>query len=292
MDLNFQCKNAVEINHLVKRYRGFELQDVSFAIPTGCVTGFIGQNGAGKTTTIKAILNMISRDQGEIKVFGCDSEKYAMEIKQNIGVVFDDICFHGRLKPKHIDRILKGIYKEWDSEVFYDYLKKLNLPEKKRVAELSRGMQMKLQIATALSHHAKLLVMDEPTGGLDPVVRNEILDFFMEFIQDGEHTVLLSSHIITDIERIADYIVLISQGRIVLSEDKETVEQRHGVIKCSEEAFQKIAAEDVVSTRKSTFGIEALVGDYEFCKRKYNHLLCEKTTLEDIFLFYARYGSK
>lgn len=292
MSLNFKSENAVEINHLVKRYKGFELKDVSFNIPAGCVTGFIGQNGVGKTTTIKSILNMISRDEGEIKIFGCDNIKNAMEIKQNIGVVFDDICFHERLQPKQIDKILKGIYKEWDSEVFFDYLKKLNLPEKKKVGELSRGMQMKLQIATALSHHAKLLIMDEPTGGLDPVVRNEILDIFMDFIQDGENTILLSSHIITDIERIADYIVFINQGRILLSEDKETVGQRHGVIKCSEEEFQKIAPEDVISTRKSTFGVEALVGDMEGCRKKYSNLLCEKTTLEDTFLFYARYGSK
>lgn len=292
MSLNFQSENAVEIKNLTKRYKGFELKNVNFQIPAGCVTGFIGQNGAGKSTTIKAMLNMISIDAGEIQIFDCDHIKSEKEIKENIGVVFDDICFHDKLKPKHIDKILKGIYREWDSELFYGYLKQLNLPENKKVGELSRGMRMKLQIATALSHHAKLLIMDEPTGGLDPVVRNEILDIFMDFIQDEEHTVFLSSHIISDIERIADYIVFIDQGRVLISENKELLTERHGILHCSKEQFTSVDIGDIISTRKSAFGVEALVGDIESCKRKYPGLLCEKAAVEDIFLFYARYGSK
>lgn len=287
MSLNFEAENAIEIKNLSKSYKDFSLKNVSLNIPCGCVTGFIGQNGAGKSTTIKSILNMTKTDSGEITVFGADNIKEEKLIKENIGVVFDDIGFHPNLKPKHIDKIMKGIYKEWDSKVFFDYLDRLSLPIKKKVGDYSRGMQMKLQIATALSHNAKMLIMDEPTGGLDPIVRNEILDIFMDFIQDSDHTVFLSSHIITDLERIADYIVFIHNGRILLSEDKESISERHGILKCTKEQFESVDKADVIGYRMSSFGIEALVGNQEECRRKYPKLLCEKTSLEEIMLFYV-----
>ena len=287
MALDYSVENAIEINNLNKNYKDFELKDVTFNVPSGQVTGFIGQNGVGKSTTIKAILNMIKRDSGTISVFGADNLEEEFDIKENVGVVFDDIGFHPNLKPKHIDKILKGMYKNWDSETFFAYLDKFSLPKNKKVQDYSRGMQMKLQIATALSHHAKLLIMDEPTGGLDPIVRNEILDIFMEFIQDSEHTVFLSSHIITDLERIADNIVFIHKGQILLAEDKERIVERHGILKCSKEEFATVAEEDVIGYRKSSFGIEALVGDLEKCQMKYKGMFCEKTSLEEIMLFYV-----
>lgn len=287
MSLDYNVENAIEINNLNKSYKGFDLKDVTFNVPSGQVTGFIGQNGAGKSTTIRAILNMLRRDSGDIKVFGADNIAEESNIKENVGVVFDDIGFHPNFKAKHIDKILKGMYKKWDSKVFYEYLDKLGLPTNKKVGQYSRGMQMKLQIATALSHHAKLLIMDEPTGGLDPIVRNEILDIFMDFIQDSEHTVFLSSHIITDLERIADQIVFIHKGKILLAEDKVSVAERHGILKCTKEQFATVDDEDVIGYRKSSFGIEALVGDQEKCKSKYKGMLCEKTTLEEIMLFYV-----
>jgi len=287
MSLDYNVENAIEINNLNKSYKGFDLKDVTFNVPSGQVTGFIGQNGAGKSTTIRAILNMLRRDSGDIKVFGADNIAEESNIKENVGVVFDDIGFHPNFKAKHIDKILKGMYKKWDSKVFYEYLDKLGLPTNKNVGQYSRGMQMKLQIATALSHHAKLLIMDEPTGGLDPIVRNEILDIFMDFIQDSEHTVFLSSHIITDLERIADQIVFIHKGKILLAEDKVSVADRHGILKCTKEQFATVDDEDVIGYRKSSFGIEALVGDQEKCKLKYKGMLCEKTTLEEIMLFYV-----
>ena len=287
MSLNFEAENAIEIKNLSKSYKDFSLNNVSLNIPCGCVTGFIGQNGAGKSTTIKSILNMTKTDSGEITVFGADNIKEEKLIKENIGVVFDDIGFHPNLKPKHIDKIMKGIYKEWDSKVFFDYLDRLSLPAKKKVGDYSRGMQMKLQIATALSHNAKMLIMDEPTGGLDPIVRNEILDIFMDFIQDSDHTVFLSSHIITDLERIADYIVFIHNGKILLSEDKESISERHGILKCTKEQFESVDKADVIGYRMSSFGIEALVGNQEECRKKYPKLLCEKTSLEEIMLFYV-----
>ena len=287
MALDYSAEHAIVINNLNKRYKDFEVKDVTFCVPSGQITGFIGQNGAGKSTTIKAILNMLKRDSGSISVFGADNLEEEFDIKENVGVVFDDIGFHPNLKPKHIDKILKGIYKNWDSKVFFSYLDQLGLPLNKKVKDYSRGMQMKLQIATALSHHAKLLIMDEPTGGLDPIVRNEILDIFMDFIQDSEHTVFLSSHIITDLERIADNIVFIHKGKILLSEDKETMARRHGILKCSKEEFATVEEEDVIGYRKSSFGIEALVGDLEKCQMKYKGMLCEKTSLEEIMLFYV-----
>ncbi len=287
MSLDYNVENAIEINNLTKNYKGFKLDNVSFNIPSGCITGFIGENGAGKSTTIRAILNMLKRDDGDIKVFGADNIEEETIIKENVGVVFDDIGFAPSLKAKHIDKILKGMYKKWDSEAYYNYLDKFNLPLNKKIGDYSRGMQMKLQIATALSHNAKLLIMDEPTGGLDPIVRNEILDIFMDFIQDSEHTVFLSSHIITDLERIADYVVFIHRGRILLSENKDSVAERHGILKCTKEQFEKVNKEDVIGYRKSTFGIEALVGNQETCKKKYKDMLCEKTSLEEIMLFYV-----
>lgn len=287
MSLDYNVENAIEINNLNKSYKGFDLKDVTFNVPSGQVTGFIGQNGAGKSTTIRAILNMLRRDSGDIRVFGADNIAEESNIKENVGVVFDDIGFHPNFKAKHIDKILKGMYKKWDSKVFYEYLDKLGLPTNKKVGQYSRGMQMKLQIVTALSHHAKLLIMDEPTGGLDPIVRNEILDIFMDFIQDSEHTVFLSSHIITDLERIADQIVFIHKGKILLAEDKVSVAERHGILKCTKEQFATVDDEDVIGYRKSSFGIEALVGDQEKCKSKYKGMLCEKTTLEEIMLFYV-----
>ncbi len=287
MSLDFNVENAIEIKNLRKDYKDFSLKDISFNVPSGCITGFIGENGSGKSTTIRSILNMLRKDGGDIKVFGADNIDEESLIKENIGVVFDDIGFHPSLKATHINKILKGMYKEWSEETFFNYLDKFNLPKNKKVGAFSRGMQMKLQIATALSHNAKLLIMDEPTGGLDPIVRNEILDVFMDFIQDSEHTVFLSSHIITDLERIADYVVFIHRGRVLLSENKDSVVERHGILKCTKEQFATVDEEDVIGYRKSTFGIEALVGDQEKCKAKYKDMLCEKTSIEEIMLFYV-----
>lgn len=292
MSLDYSVENAIEVKGLNKHYKGFSLQDVTFQVPTGQVTGFIGQNGAGKSTTIRAILNMLKRDDGKITIFGADNVEEEFNIKENVGVVFDDIGFHPNMKAKHIDKILKGMYKNWDSKVFFEYFDRMDLPRNKRIKDYSRGMQMKLQIATALSHHAKLLIMDEPTGGLDPVVRNEILDVFMDFIQDSEHTVFLSSHIITDLERIADNIVFIHKGKILLAEEKDSIAMRHGILKCSEADFARVDKEDVIGYRRSTFGIEALVGDLKKCQEKYRGMLCEKTTLEEIMLFYVNNTGK
>lgn len=208
--------NVLEIKNLTKYYDGFTLDNISLALPQGSIMGFIGENGAGKSTTIKLILNVIHRDRGEVKIFGRDNLIYDSELKQSVGVVYDESNFPESMTPKNINVILCRIYRNWDQQAFFRYLDQFALPADKELKTFSRGMKMKLSIAVALSHQAKLLILDEPTSGLDPVVRDEILDIFLDFIQNEEHSIFLSTHITSDIEKIADYIAFIHQGKIVL----------------------------------------------------------------------------
>lgn len=227
-----EIKNVIEINNITKDYGDFKLDNVSFSVPEGSVCGFIGQNGAGKTTTIKAILDVIGIDSGEIFVFGEDMKANSARLREDIGVVFDEMGFHEFMTGKDINIMMKNIYKNWDEEVFFNYLKEFSLPAKKKCGDFSRGMRMKLQIAVALSHNAKLLIMDEPTSGLDPIVRNEMLQIFREYVVEEEHTILLSSHITGDLEKIADEVVFIDGGKIVLAGNKDEILEKHGLLKC------------------------------------------------------------
>jgi len=205
--------NILEVNNLSKIFKDFTVDAVSFNLPAGTIMGFVGQNGAGKTTTIRLILNMIKRNGGEIKVFGLDNIRNEMEIKQNLGIIFDDLFFIEMWKIKEIEDAIKGFYKSWNSKLYRQYLDKFNLPADKKVKDLSRGMKIKLMLAAAMSHDAKLLILDEPTSGLDPVARNELLTIFKEYIADGDRSILFSTHITSDLEKAADYITLIEQGR-------------------------------------------------------------------------------
>ncbi len=279
--------NVLELREVSKDYGDFQLDQVSFAIPEGCICGFIGQNGAGKTTTVQLILDSIRRDGGEIFVFGRDMRKEGASLKEDIGVVFDEMGFHDFMTPRDINCMMKNIYKNWEEEVFFSYLKRFSLPERKRCGAFSRGMQMKLQIAAALSHNARLLLMDEPTSGLDPIVRNEILQIFQEYVMEEHHTVLLSSHITGDIERIADRIVFIDHGRIVLCGEKDEILEKHGLLKCKKAELEQLAPEDIVSARTYAYGVEVLVKDRNKCARKYPHMLIEQTSLEEIMIFYV-----
>jgi len=209
--------NILEVNNLSKTFKDFSLDSISFNLPAGAIMGFVGQNGAGKTTTIRLILNMLKRDSGEIKVFDLDNINNELEIKQNLGVIFDDLFFIEAWKIKDIEDAIKGFYRSWDSKLYRQYLDKFNLPTNKKVKDLSRGMKIKLMLAAAMSHNAKLLILDEPTSGLDPVARNELLGIFKEYIANGERGILFSTHITSDLEKIADYITLIDQGRLFYS---------------------------------------------------------------------------
>ena len=280
-------ENAIEINGLTKKYDDFLLDNVSFDVPKGSIVGFIGQNGAGKTTTIKSILNIIKNDSGTIKIFGRDNREHEFEVKEDIAAVFDEIPFHEQLSPYHLSRVLKGIYKKWDNGVFKSYLDRFSLPEKKLIGQYSKGMKMKLQIAAALSHNAKLLIMDEPTTGLDPVVRNEILDIFLEYLQDEEHSILMSSHITTDLEKIADSVTFINRGRLLLSGYKDEILDNHGLIKCSHKDYREIDPEDIISARVNEFSAAVMVSDKAGCKRKYSGAVMDNAALEDIMLYYV-----
>lgn len=279
--------NVIELKNVTKNYGDFMLKDVSFDVPEGCICGFIGQNGAGKTTTLSLILDLVKKDAGEIKVFGRDMKKEGEEIKQDIGIVFDEMGFHDFMTPADINRMLKNIYQNWDEEKYFTYLNRFSLPKKKKCGKFSRGMRMKLQIVAAMAHNPRLLIMDEPTSGLDPIVRNEILQIFQEYVMEENHTILLSSHITGDLERVADMVVFINHGKIVLSGNKDEILEKHGLLKCKKDSLKCIAKEDIVSVRQSAFGVEALVYDRHACARKYADMVLETSTLEEIMIFYV-----
>lgn len=291
-DIMNDYENAIEISGLTKRYDGFTLDNLSFSVPKGSIMGFIGQNGAGKTTTIKAILNIIKADEGSVKLLGMDSLTDEIPIKERIAAVFDDIPFHDEFTAKNLNVIFGDIYKNWNTQTFEQYLDRFALPRKKKIGKLSKGMKMKLQIACALSHGAELLIMDEATTGLDPVVRNEILDIFMEYIQDENHSIFMSSHITSDLEKVADSVTFIDKGKLLLTGYKDDILENHGVIKCGKDDYREIAAEDIVSARLTDFGAEVMISDKAACKRKYSGLVMDNTTLEEIMVFYVNQAKK
>ncbi len=285
-------ENAIEISNLTKKYDGFTLDNISFAVPKGSIMGFIGQNGAGKTTTIKAILNIIKADGGSVKMLGLDNIKDEYEIKENIAAVFDELPFHDDFTPKTLSIMFSGLYSNWNEQEFFEYLDRFCLPKKKKLGKFSKGMKMKLQIAAALSHGAKLLVMDEATTGLDPVVRNEILDIFREYLQDEENSILMSSHITSDLEKIADSVTFIDKGKLLLTGYKDDILESHGVIKCTKADYKTIDKTDFISARLNDFGAEVMVADVYNAKKKYAQLNIDKTTLEEIMLFYVNKDKK
>lgn len=285
-------ENAIEIKGITKKYDGFTLDNVSFDVSKGSIMGFIGQNGAGKSTTIRSLLNIIPINSGEIKLLGMDHIKDEKEIKERIAVVFDELPFHDIFNAKDMSRIFEGIYPKWNRNEYMRYLDRFELPRKKKIGEFSKGMKMKLQIACALSHEAELLVMDEATAGLDPVVRDEILRIFMEYLEDGERSILMSSHITSDLEKIADSVTFIDRGKILLSGYKDEILETHGVIKCSKEQLAEIDPADIVSVRTNSFGAEAMISDREAASYKYSGLMLDPTTLEEIMLYYVNRDKK
>ena len=252
-------ENALEITGLCKQYEGFALRNVSFTLPSGCVMGFIGENGAGKTTTIKAVLNLIHRDAGSIHVLGQDNIREERAVKECIGVVLEDGCFLNTMNARQVDVLMGKAYQNWHSEQFFDFLKRFGIDTGKKIKDYSKGMRMKVNIAAAMSHDAKLLLMDEPTSGLDPVVRDEVLDLFYDFMQDEGHSILLSSHITSDLDKIADYITFIHQGQIVLSEPRDMLLDTYGVLHCTAEQLAALEPSAVRGKRMGAFGCEALV---------------------------------
>ena len=273
--------NAIEIKNLKKKYdNNFELGEININIPSGCIIGLIGENGAGKTTLIKSILNIINPDSGKIKIFNKDSNL----VKENIGAVLDDMFFPEILTPNDVNTIMKDIYKNWDKELFYKYLDNFKLPINKKIKTLSKGMRKKLEIATSLAHHPKLLILDEPTSGLDPVVRDDILDIFLDFIKDEEHTILLSTHITSDLEHIADEIIFIDKGKIILNDNKDELLDNYGILKCDIDSFDRIDKDDIISYKKNKYNYEILVSDRNKMKNKYKDYIIDKITLDELMI--------
>lgn len=252
--------------------------------------GFIGENGAGKSTTINLILDQLKRDGGEIKILGKENHSYLRN--ENIGVVFDDCKFHSVLSAKDIARVLCGSYNTWDRNLFFEYMKRFGVPLDKPIGQFSKGMKMKLSIICALSHRPQILILDEATTGLDPVVRDEILDIFLEFIQDEEHSILFSTHITSDIQKVADYVILIHRGKIIFEEKKVDLIYNYGIIRCKKSGFSAISPDDYVCFRETNLSVECLVRDKEAAKRRYPNLVVDHASIEDIMLFYIKGGIK
>ena len=277
-------EHSLELIDVSKRYQDFSLDKINLVLPKGSIMGFIGENGAGKSTTIKLILDLIDREQGTITILGQDNRQAMKLVKEQIGVVMDESCFPATLNANNINMIMSNLYKTWNKEIFYQYLKRFQLASHKAIKDYSKGMKMKLSIAVALSHGTKLLILDEATSGLDPIVREEILDVFMEFIHNEQHSIFMSSHIISDLEKVCDYITFIHRGKIVFSENKDELLEKYGILKCSMPELQALDQSLIVGYRKNSFGVEALV-DRRNIRGSY---IIDSPTLEDIMVFYVK----
>ncbi len=245
--------NAIELKDLEKHYRDFDLR-ISLTLPQGCILGLVGENGAGKSTTIRMLLGMTKPDGGSLQVLGQPRAD-----KEQIGVVLDEPAFPECLTAKQVSKIMAGIFRNWDKEAFEGYLKKLSLPENKTFKEFSRGMKMKLSIAVALSHHPKLLVLDEPTSGLDPVVRDEVVELFADFARQEDHSVLISSHIVSDLEKLCDYVAFLHKGKLLLCEERDALREKYGLAQLSKTDFDALDPASVVGARRSPYGVSAIL---------------------------------
>ena len=277
----------LQVENLTKQYPDFTLDHVSFSVPKGTIMGLIGENGAGKSTTINAILDLINKEDGTVAFWGQELSS-SKQIKENIGVVFDGINFYETLTPAKVGKISSAAYKQWDEHLYKEYLKRFQLPVDKEIKTLSKGMKMKLCIAVALSHKPKLLILDEATSGLDPVVRDDILDVFLEFVQDANHSIMMSSHISTDLEKVADYITFIHQGKVVFSKRKDELRYHYGIIRCGAAVFNQIDKKEVLAYRKDDYQWNVLVAEKEKAKRKYKNAVVDDATIDDILLLYVK----
>ena len=277
--------NSIETKGLCKAYSDFKLDDINLVLPSGCIMGLVGENGAGKSTTIKLIMNAIKADAGQISVMGVDnSNKEFSRLKEDIGVVLDEAYFPEVLNAKNVNSVMKNTYSNWNEEQYFEFIEKFSLPLKKKFKDYSRGMKMKLAIAAALSHDPKLLILDEATSGLDPMVRDEILDIFNEFTRDENHSVLLSSHIVSDLEKICDYIAFIHKGKLVFCEEKDMLLEKYGVARMSRADFETLPEGAVKGKKVTNYGVEALV----MREAVPDTLPVERAGIEDIILFIAK----
>lgn len=274
----------IEVKHLNKKFDTFELNDVSIKVPKGKIIGLIGENGAGKTTLIKCILNVLSHDSGDILLFG---KPFTDEMKEDIGVVFDNAFINETYTVKDINLIMKRIYKNWDHKLFNKYMKEYQIPTNKEIRKLSTGMIKKVEIATALSHQPKVLILDEPTSGLDPVIRSEILDMFEDFVKESDHSILLSTHITSDLEHIADDVIFISKGKIIFDKPLKDIKENYIALELTKEEFNEFNKKDIVRYKKNRLDYQVLIMKKNM-KKEYEKYIKNITTLDDIMLLYIR----
>ena len=276
--------NCIELKGLVKQYKTFTLGPVDLKVPGGSILGLIGENGAGKTTLIKSMLGIVRPTAGEVSLLGTDPDR----AKEDIGIVLDDCFFSEYLRVKDVNSVLCRVYRNWDKALFQHYLDKFSVAGGKGIRELSRGMRMKLSLAAALAHRPRLLLLDEATAGLDPVVREEILDEFLAFVSDEEHAILISSHITSDLEKAADYIAYLHKGKLLLCDEKDRLLESYGRLVCTKEDLEQVDRGYLVATRKSQYSAEALIrrrGDF---KRLYPRLAVEPVTLDELMVFVVK----
>ncbi len=278
--------NILELKNVSKRYgeTGFALDNVSFALPSGSIMGYIGENGAGKTTTIGCILNTLSKDYGTIHLFGKEMYDENTVLREDIGVVYDGDNFPGYLNAEKLASVMRELYKNWDDRLFEKQLAEFKLNKQQKIKTYSKGMAMKLAIAAAISHHPKLLILDEATSGLDPVMRDEILDVFLDFVQDEHRSILLSSHITSDLEKVADYITFIHDGKIILSVRKDDLIYRYAVMRCTSEQFSKLNKADILAYRKRDYQIDVLIADRNAAERKFKDIVIDTVSVDEIML--------
>lgn len=283
-------KNILELEQVSKTFprSGFQLDSISFSLPYGSILGFVGENGAGKTTTIGCILNTIARDSGSVKLFGREMLDADTDIRERIGVVYDGDNFPGYLTAEQLAKIMQGIYANWDGGLFKKYLAAFHLPEKQRIKHYSRGMTMQLAIAAALAHHPQLLILDEATSGLDPVIRDEMLDVFLEFVQEEDHAILMSSHITSDLEKISDHIAFIHHGRLILHASKNELAYSYAVMRCKESQFTAIDPKDIIAYRKRDFQTDVLVANAKEARKKYRDVVIDNVSIDEIMLLLVK----
>ncbi len=283
-------ENILQLQEISKAFpkSNFRLDNLSFSLPYGAILGFVGENGAGKTTTIGCILNTVKKDSGVVKLFGREMQDGDTDIREKIGVVYDGDNFPGFWTAKQLSEVMSGIYTQWDNALFQKYLEGFHLSPKQKIKDYSRGMTMKLAIAAALSHHPQLLILDEATSGLDPVMRDEMLDVFLEFVQEESHSILLSSHITSDLEKVADYITFIHKGKLIMTVSKNDLAYNYAVMRCKESQFLSLDPNDIIAYRKRDFQIDVLVSDGEKAQRKYKNSVIDHVSVDEIMLLLVK----
>lgn len=278
-------ENAIELRHVSRSFGDFALEDITFSLPSGCILGLVGENGAGKSTTLRLIMNTLRRDGGEISVLGMDNtDPRFRDLKEDIGVVLDEAHFPEVLTVRQIERVLHCTYRNWESDTFSGYLRRFDLPEKKSFKDFSRGMKMKLAIAAALAHRPRLLLLDEATAGLDPIIRDEILDVFADFARDEGHSILISSHIVSDLEKLCDYVAFLHKGRLLFCEEKDALIDSFGILNCTESQLAELDRKAVVGSNQSPYGVRAMVRR----DRVPAGFPLERASLEDVILYQVK----